>query len=385
MAVTATTRTLVLASVPTEALYTVRRKIEASWRAPHDYGDWPLALVIEEDSAADTARITLTGPMPSLQGWTIIAQHSNKHGLVPLDGYDASLPKIDADPSHCSVCGSGRRRSRWIVAANDSPDVRVVDDQCLPTLLSFAPEENPLAAARWSSAAARDYRKIASDAMQSVLQSPHFDTLHVIAAAIAVHKSSGYVSHSSAARHGEASTADLMQELMPRPDREEWSPGVRSNLLVAAILQSWAIEDLSSGSTFDQEMARTAARPTVSRYAFGQLAYLPEHHRLAMIKARAIAASLPIPGEGFINEVAGEKGVALAIENVLVDSQRELASGKTLVVFRDMTNRRLTWFTRAGKLPEVGRRGNIRAVVVSAHEYRGIASTTITRVRFAEQ
>lgn len=362
------------------ALYQVKRLNEngAAW---FSFEPW----VARQTPAGDTVwQVALTSPMPVVHGATVLGHLKHKQ-FIPVVGSDPYLP-ADMDrvaaTTPCSLCGTRRERTRYLLQAGDGSisalGANCAERQTFVPPRTSTPDENDRFAGRRSldtalANAVIDPRDDMISADQRIRSMPKYDTLHLLAAARRHYLYDGE-------NQAPATLARVLVMDAENAADHGWAHEVENSLLEAAIVRAEFLERPVTND-FENAVRRTLLREENTQSSFRLIASVPGLYAKMARVERAVTAGDPIPGEGYLSEHLGSVGERVTLEDVIIEKVKALESGSVLVSMRSPAGHRMTWFSSTGITPEDGAHVTLTGTVKAHNTYRGTCDTQMTRCR----
>lgn len=361
-------------SVPLEALESVVFRASRLGDFRSSVVSWNAEVVSRSE---DQALISLEASTPRLvNNFPVVGFIDKPHaGGITLPGLPAH-PVLSSLDTRCALCGTKRARKSVVFLEDDEPVVAGVE--CLARA-GYLPDGIP--AQQFFDALVRDPRSVLEQTAARIAASPHFDILHVLAAAISVYRRVGYLSKSRAHSSGRLANADYIAELL-QPSFVGSPVGVeiQENLLSAAVLRNEVLGgSLGQGenaSDFHRKIRDAVALPAVPAASIGLIAAVPH-----VFRALAQPAAAPTP---WANAWVGEVGERVTVQCRL-ESSSSVAGlddpNRKVLTFRDSENHCIVWMTSAAPDIQVGSSLALKGTVKSHTEYRGRCQTLLSRCR----
>lgn len=294
-----------------------------------------------------------------------------QHGAAtPVPG-GTPLPH-GVESRKCDVCGTARSRTHLVVT--DGDNVLVVGLACFHRQ-HRAHFRNVAAVERAVETHMQHPQHRFDQTVERIRQMGEYDVAAVIAAAMHVTSRTPYVSRRAATRTGATATSDEVLNLLDFD-----SEASDRYLFPAEVLRDWAVNHFTPDSDFTSQLQRLCALDTVPRHLVSTVVYLP--HLYSQAEQVEAATTLGFdPNATPTVPHLGQVGQRDNLGEMLVLTVRHLDSGSTLVKMVTRQHQKVTWFATA--IPDV-KEGDVVTVTgtVKKHEeYRGEASTVITRAR----
>jgi hypothetical protein len=372
-------------TVPLETLSVVLfrlGRLNAEWSAA-GMPSWAAQVARDEDTA--TATLRLTADLPQRDGYTFHGVASRGE-YAPLPGSFVALPDEVLGEVRCAVCGTRRAKRHYLLSGPDGVSALFVGEPCLPAFFTAHGEPGCFTVPVAPAMVLADPVALLTFTMNGVLNAVHSDVTAVLAAAMWLTDTHGYVSKARAEQTGRQATAHAIEDMASRVNgdgRVLWPEDVTDRLLAASVLRMCALDELPDDTDFDRQLKDALALGAVSRHGFGLLACLPTVYNRFDRETAARAAGEPAPGQGYTVGHVGTVGERVTLPGVMVEETRVLDSGSTLVVMRDADGHRLTWFAAsAGGVPIAGEMVTVVGTVRAHKEFRGVTDTTLNRCVF---